>query len=97
VIATPDVYRYRLSPAAAALVVACDGLWDFIPQNDVTRFVTNQLSQGTSSENIAKALVHESIHTYQGTDNCTNIVVRSVLDFPLFGCRLVFLIRLSIR
>lgn len=75
VIAEPDVFRYRIGPDAVALVLACDGLWDYVPCGEVARRTVGMLRSGAAPELVARSLVGAAIEEYHSTDNVTVVVV----------------------
>ncbi|CAN6443539.1 unnamed protein product [Victoria cruziana] len=45
VIATPDIYKVSIGMDAEFIILASDGLWDYMSCSDAVRFVRNQLRQ----------------------------------------------------
>jgi serine/threonine protein phosphatase PrpC len=56
VTAKPDVFMHKLDPADAFLVIATDGLWDRVTNDDAVEMVS-QCLQTSSTENIATSLI----------------------------------------
>ena len=76
----PDVYKYKLTKNDKFIVMACDGLWDVLENQDVVDFVLQKCyNMGTGSRinkriNIAKQLSEHAIKA-GSTDNITSLVV----------------------
>lgn len=76
----PDMFRYQLTNNDAFMVLACDGLWDKLSNQDVVNFVLNNCYDCTTGTrinkniNIAKRLAELSL-IKGSTDNVTVIVV----------------------
>lgn len=78
VLAEPDVNEHRLTPEHRALVLACDGLFDVMTNQDVATYVTSGL-QSASAQAVAEKIVRHSIDKLNTRDNVT--VVTVTLDF----------------
>jgi serine/threonine protein phosphatase PrpC len=76
----PDIFRYKLTPSDKFLVLACDGLWDVMSNQDVVNFILSgcyDMSTGkkiNKNINIAKRLAEQAIMR-GSTDNVSIIVV----------------------
>jgi serine/threonine protein phosphatase PrpC len=69
VIHRPDIFRYKLRSEDQFIIVACDGLWDVMTNQDAVNFVIGY----TKKENIAKKLAEHAI-SKGSMDNVTVIV-----------------------
>lgn len=75
----PDIYRYRLERSDKFLIIACDGLWDKLSNQEVVNFVLTECYDNTTNVrinreiNIAKKLGEYAIQK-GSTDNVTIIV-----------------------
>jgi len=69
----PQVYRYRLHPLDKTLIIACDGLWDVMSNQQVVDFVDKNLNQN----NPAKLLAEEALKRGSG-DNVSTIIVKLI-------------------
>lgn len=76
----PDIFRYRLEKNDKFLVMACDGLWDKLSNQDVVNFILHECYDNTTNNrinkniNIAKKLGEYAI--YKGSnDNITIIII----------------------
>lgn len=74
VIPLPEVREVELTPADEFLVLASDGLWDYMPVADVLRFARQQFKAGRSAEQVAYALTDIALKRYT-TDNVAVVVV----------------------
>lgn len=76
----PDIYRYRLEKNDKFIVMACDGLWDKLSNQEVANFVLTECYDGTTTTrinkdvNIAKKLGEYAIQKGSG-DNVTIIII----------------------
>ena len=39
----PDIYNFKLHPNDKFVIIACDGVWDFVSNEEVTNFIHNEL------------------------------------------------------
>lgn len=77
---TPDIFRLKLEKNDKFIVMACDGLWDKLSNQDVVNYILNECYDNTTNNrinkniNIAKKLGEYAI--YKGsTDNITIIII----------------------
>ncbi|AYV84908.1 MAG: serine/threonine protein phosphatase [Hyperionvirus sp.] len=76
----PDIYRYRLEKNDKFIVLACDGLWDKLSNQEVANFILTECYDGTTNArinketNVAKKLGEYAIQR-GSTDNITIIIV----------------------
>ncbi|XP_024187339.1 protein phosphatase 2C 57 [Rosa chinensis] len=63
VTASPDVYQASLGADSEFLVLASDGLWDYINSSDAVSFVTNQLRQHGDVQLACYALAEAALAT----------------------------------
>ena len=76
----PDLYKYKLSKNDKFIVMACDGLWDVMENQDVVDFVLNKCYDMNTGKklnkkiNVAKQLAEHAINI-GSTDNITSLVV----------------------
>lgn len=67
----PDLYRYKLDKTDNFLIVACDGVWDVLSNQDAVNFVLNELKNIKSkSTNIARRLGEHALRL-GSSDNIT--------------------------
>jgi len=66
----PDIFRYKIEKDDKFVVVACDGLWDVMTNQEVSNFVLKQ----NKTENIAEKLAIYAIKK-GSTDNLTIIIM----------------------
>eukprot|EP00177_Eucheuma_denticulatum_P007194 GFKZ01013087.1.p1 GENE.GFKZ01013087.1~~GFKZ01013087.1.p1 ORF type:complete len:335 (+),score=49.77 GFKZ01013087.1:87-1007(+) len=74
VVATPAVRRVVLGDMDEFVVVACDGLWDFVDEREVVAVVRSALDRGMDAAQVAAVLVRLALER-KGTDNVTVVVV----------------------
>ncbi|KAI3808764.1 hypothetical protein L1987_24725 [Smallanthus sonchifolius] len=73
VIATPDIYQVPLGPDAEFVLLATDGLWDYIKSSDAVNFVRNQLREHGDVQVACEALAQMALDQYS-QDNVTIII-----------------------
>lgn len=71
IIATPSVSAYEITSDDLLLLVACDGLFDFMGNEEVARFAR----EDTGPESLLEALKYETLVNRRGTDNLTMVAV----------------------
>lgn len=76
----PDIYHYQLENSDKFMVLACDGLWDVMSNQDVINFILNfcydetLVNRKNKDVNIARLLAEQAIKSGSG-DNVTILVV----------------------
>jgi serine/threonine protein phosphatase PrpC len=73
--AKPQVAQEQLTPADRFLVIACDGLWDVLTNQEVVDFVAVRLAQGLTYPKIAAELAQHAIAVKRSEDNVTVLVI----------------------
>jgi len=76
----PDVYERDIKPADQFLVLACDGLWDVMENQEVVDFISKLLSKTKTVNDdaisqIADQLVTHAINNKNSPDNVTAVIV----------------------
>lgn len=71
IIATPSVHRHRISGDDLALVAACDGVFDFMSNEEVAEIACKY----RNPTRIVAVLKDEVLGVRAGSDNLTIIVV----------------------
>jgi len=77
--ALPDIAEVDLDQDCEYLILACDGLWDFMEKEKVVKFIQDWEKEHSESDGIygmSKSLVEHCIDTHEGTDNVTIIVIK---------------------
>lgn len=74
VIGEGDVSRTVMTGSEEYLVVACDGVWDVVDDQELVECIRNHLSKGNERHTTAKALV-EFARSEGSGDNITAIIV----------------------
>jgi serine/threonine protein phosphatase PrpC len=69
----PQIYRYRLSSSDKFVILACDGLWDVISNQDAVDFINTLLLNKKYKGNPAKDLAEYALQK-GSLDNITTIV-----------------------
>lgn len=80
VTAEPDVREFQLQPTDEFFILACDGIWDVISNQDAVQFTRSRLDQAKSPKQIAEELCDYCLATNTsgngaGCDNMTALVV----------------------
>ena len=73
--ARPQIVQEKVTPQDRFLVIACDGLWDVLSNQEVCDYVLNGLNEGKSYEHIAGALAQHAIADKRSEDNVTVLVI----------------------
>jgi serine/threonine protein phosphatase PrpC len=73
----PDIFKYDLLAGDRFIVLACDGLWDVMENQEVVDFVISQIKSESQlkSTNMAKILANYAINTKKSTDNVSVIII----------------------
>ena len=83
----PEIFKYKLKKNDKFFILACDGLWDVISNQDACNFVLQKLNEtskistinGNSKNNIAQALAEYAIKN-GSTDNVSIILIFLITD-----------------
>ena len=83
----PDIFKYKLKKNDKFFILACDGLWDVISNQDACNFVLERIKNsnnltnihGTSRNNIAQSLAEYAIKN-GSTDNVSIIIIFLMTD-----------------
>ncbi|KAI3826287.1 hypothetical protein L1987_00333 [Smallanthus sonchifolius] len=73
-IAEPDVRQMVLTDNDEFMIIACDGIWDVLSNQEAVAFVRCQLRQHNDAQRCAKELINQALRLHS-TDNLTVIVV----------------------
>ena len=77
----PDIYNFKLHPNDKFVIIACDGVWDFVSNEEATNFIHNELrknkidkdnhrqSKKNISYNLAKYILAKG-----GSDNISIVI-----------------------
>ena len=76
----PDVVEKTITPEWDFMVLACDGIWDVLTNQEVADFVCRRISQGLEPEEVCEELMTRCLATDctmggLGCDNMTVILV----------------------
>ena len=77
----PEIFKYSLIKNDKFLILACDGLWDILSNQDAVNFVKNELVKidkltdmtGYSKNNIANSLANHAIE--KGSNDNVSIII----------------------
>jgi len=81
VTSTPDVSHLRLTPADAFLILASDGVWDWVPSSEAVRFVAARRAAKESPQTVAEALVRLAARRWAVRDAVTDDVTAVIVYF----------------
>ncbi|KAJ4953865.1 hypothetical protein NE237_030697 [Protea cynaroides] len=73
VIASPDIYQVALGSDAEFILLATDGLWDYMNSSEVVRFVRNQLRQHGNVQMASEALAQAALDR-RSQDNVSIVI-----------------------
>lgn len=73
VIASPDIYQVVLGSDAEFIMLASDGLWDYMNSSDAIEFVRNQLRQHGDVQLASEALAEAALDR-RSQDNITIVI-----------------------
>ncbi|XP_073130904.1 protein phosphatase 2C 57 [Henckelia pumila] len=73
VVASPDVSQVSLGPDAEFILLASDGLWDYIKSSEAVNFVRNHLRQHGDVQMASEALAQLALNRYS-QDNVSIII-----------------------
>lgn len=79
IVSNPFVTEILLNGLDDFLVLACDGLWDFVDDASVVRIAQEAFDRGFSCDRVADLLVKEAI-LRRGTDNVSVVVMQFDMD-----------------
>lgn len=80
----PDVFTRKITPNDQFLVLACDGLWDMMSDDQVVQFVGDRLKKSNPQE-IAQDLCEEALVRWRNTKGSDNVTIIIVTLPPLPG------------
>lgn len=75
IIADPHVSEYELSDDDTFVILACDGLWDVMEDEESVKFVAEKFAKGMDMAQISKKLVKAALER-GSMDNISVMVVR---------------------
>lgn len=80
VVATPDITELKLQDGDEFLIIACDGIWDVLSNQEAVDFVRRRIKQGQSLKQICEAMCDACLAPdlkglCRGADNMSVIVV----------------------
>lgn len=81
VTAVPDVTHLRLTPADAFVILASDGVWDWVPSSEAVRFVGARRQRKESPQAVAEALVRLAARRWALRDAVTDDITAVVVFF----------------
>lgn len=78
VVPKPDLYNYKMNGNEKYMVIACDGLWDYMSNLEVITFIEYNLIHNFKNKqkfNIADYLAEYAINTKKSYDNVSIIII----------------------
>ena len=83
----PEIFKYNIKKSDKFIILACDGLWDVITNEEAIYFVLNKLNDidnlnnisGYSKNNISQSLAEHAIKN-GSTDNVSIIIIFLMTD-----------------
>lgn len=83
VVATPEIRHAELNDAASFLILACDGIWDMLSNEEAVKIVEKQALEGKTPKEICESLCDQCLAPSttsisapgKGCDNMSVIVV----------------------
>lgn len=78
--AYPEVQSYEITPDWEFVVVACDGIWDVMSNEEVVSFVRSRIASGMEPEDICENLMNICLApdcqmAGLGCDNMTVVII----------------------
>ncbi len=70
----PDCAEIPRTPDMLALILACDGIWDVLSDQEASKIVFSAIKEGLSMQGVAQRLV-ESAFKKQSSDNLSVLIV----------------------
>ena len=67
----PDIYKYKVNKDDNFVLLASDGLWDSLSNQDVVEFILNNINKKNSLKNLAKLAIENG-----SKDNITIILIK---------------------
>ncbi|GBC08016.1 hypothetical protein RclHR1_07860010 [Rhizophagus clarus] len=74
-IAYPDVMTYKVDTETDFLVLACDGIWDYMSSENVIDFIYEELQVNKDLSKTCENLLNKCLHDRNGTDNMSVIII----------------------
>lgn len=74
VICTPAVFEVKVTSVDQFVVLACDGLWDFVDDDTVVQSARDGFERGLTSQQVSQELVQLAMKS-GSTDNCSVLVL----------------------
>ena len=102
VLADPELCTHQLCPSDEFILLACDGIYDVMSNEQACAYVREALAAGEDVQAISEKMVKHAIDTLNTRDNVTVILVKLVSDlrnarYADYGLHVVLLIsRLSL-
>lgn len=80
VTALPDVEVRELTDDHEFIVIACDGIWDVLSNEEVLEFVRNRIAQKISPEIVCEISIYLSIYTHTNHLSCQELNIHILFD-----------------
>ena len=69
----PDIFRYKITRKDQFMIMACDGLWDVINENDLMSLMIYNSDENISTRDLTKSLLE--LAKNKGTADNTSLIV----------------------
>jgi len=76
----PEIFEFHIKPTDSFIVIASDGIWEFLSNEDVAKLVANELWKGTP-ETAANALVKESFFKWREEEDVIDDITCIIIVF----------------
>jgi len=70
----PDIYIKEIDPEDEFIVLACDGVWDVMNNNEICKYISSRLKVTNNLETLAEEVLDTCLHK-DSKDNMTIIIV----------------------
>jgi hypothetical protein len=74
----PEIMQEQLRANDEFIVVACDGLFDVMSNQQVVDFVRERIAKKEAIKDICSAIIHKAINELHSADNVSVVIVRLV-------------------
>ena len=70
----PDITKFNMTSKDRFVILACDGVWDVVDNQEAVNFVLKEIKKGTKASEIPRKLIDYSIKVKKSEDNVTVII-----------------------
>ena len=76
----PEIFEFQIKPTDSFIVIASDGIWEFLSNEDVAKIVALELRWGTP-ETAANVLVKESFFKWRAEEDVIDDITCIIIVF----------------